>query len=322
MLQLATSKQAADENSRVRRVVEPNDAPAQARHLPPLLSSALHKPAYFGRPMSGQNAEPASERGAIQAGSEVIHPGDDSPAPRRSSMRRLVLAMLFALGTISGLSFLRAIEEKSTVTEPVTVARPDQLFTAEIVPFEQDVRADFISVAAPQSASALPVPNAASTPVSRPEQAPAGDTFRPSPTVAAADARTPGLDLPVPAVSISAPGNPAVEALSSRSAVSVPIDPVVANARLLERGDALFGLGDLSSARLFYERAARAGDAQAALRLGETYDPAFLVRIRFMGASGNASVAAYWYQRASELGAPDARMLLEAISAENSHTAP
>ena len=48
---------------------------------------------------------------------------------------------------------------------------------------------------------------------------------------------------------------------------------------LLERGDSLIAKGDVASARLFYERAAEGGEGQAALRLGESYDPAFLARV-------------------------------------------
>jgi hypothetical protein len=39
-------------------------------------------------------------------------------------------------------------------------------------------------------------------------------------------------------------------------------------AELLARGDALLRTGDIASARLFYDRAASAGQGQAALRLG------------------------------------------------------
>jgi TPR repeat protein len=91
------------------------------------------------------------------------------------------------------------------------------------------------------------------------------------------------------------------------------------NSALLARGDALFVSGDIASARLFYERAANAGDGHAALRLGETYDPAFLARTGLIGSRENASVAAYWYQRASELGVPDGEILLKAIAAETGH---
>jgi len=52
---------------------------------------------------------------------------------------------------------------------------------------------------------------------------------------------------------------------------------------LLTRGDSLFGTGDLVSARLFYERAAGAGSGEAALRLGESYDPHFLEKTHLRG---------------------------------------
>jgi len=50
-------------------------------------------------------------------------------------------------------------------------------------------------------------------------------------------------------------------------------------AALRARGDSLLGVGDITSARLFYERASDAGDGRAALRLGATYDPGFLDRV-------------------------------------------
>ena len=81
---------------------------------------------------------------------------------------------------------------------------------------------------------------------------------------------------------------------------------------LLERGDRLFGVGDIASARLFYERAADAGDAQAALRLGGTYDPAFLQRAQ-LRLPGDPKLAVFWYRRAQELGAGEAQLLLSGM---------
>lgn len=83
---------------------------------------------------------------------------------------------------------------------------------------------------------------------------------------------------------------------------------------LLTRGDSLFGTGDLASARLFYERAANAGSEQAALRLGESYDPRFLERTHIRGARGDIAAAIFWYTRARDLGASEATILLDSIS--------
>ncbi len=80
---------------------------------------------------------------------------------------------------------------------------------------------------------------------------------------------------------------------------------------LLDRGDALISRADIASARLYYQRAADAGNAQGALRLGETYDPAFLTIMGARERSGDLSIAAKWYRRAVELGAVEARVLLE-----------
>jgi TPR repeat protein len=87
-------------------------------------------------------------------------------------------------------------------------------------------------------------------------------------------------------------------------------------AALLARGDALFSTGDLAAARLFYERAADAGEAQAAVRLGETFDPIFLDRAHLRGVPGNVETALSWYRRARDLGAAEAEVLLNSLQAK------
>jgi hypothetical protein len=73
-------------------------------------------------------------------------------------------------------------------------------------------------------------------------------------------------------------------------------------AAFVTRGDALLSTGDIVSARLFYERAADAGDGAAALRLGATFDPAFLSRTGVRGTADDTARASSWYRRAAELG--------------------
>ncbi len=72
---------------------------------------------------------------------------------------------------------------------------------------------------------------------------------------------------------------------------------------LLTRGDIFLHAGDVASARLFYERAADAGDRQAAMRMGATFDPAFLGRVG-LRAPGDPDKAFSWYRHALDLGAP------------------
>ena len=85
-------------------------------------------------------------------------------------------------------------------------------------------------------------------------------------------------------------------------------------AALLARGDASLGTGDVASARLFYERAADSGEARAAVRLAETFDPFFLGRGRLRGVSGDLGRALFWYRRA--LGATEVERRLSTLETE------
>jgi len=74
-------------------------------------------------------------------------------------------------------------------------------------------------------------------------------------------------------------------------------------AELLARGDSFLHAGDVASARLFYERAADAGDWRAAIRMGATFDPAFLDRAG-VRTVGDPIKAQSWYHHSLDLGAP------------------
>jgi hypothetical protein len=84
-------------------------------------------------------------------------------------------------------------------------------------------------------------------------------------------------------------------------------------AELLGRGDALLRTGDVASSRLFYERAANVGDGRAALRLGATFDPAFLDRDTLRGVRGDPAEARLWYHRAHDLGEAEAERRLKSL---------
>jgi hypothetical protein len=85
---------------------------------------------------------------------------------------------------------------------------------------------------------------------------------------------------------------------------------------LLTRGDKSFSSADLASARLYYGRAADAGDGQAALRLGETFDPVFLEQAHLHGARGDLTAALSWYRRARDMGVGEAEVLLNSLEAK------
>lgn len=88
------------------------------------------------------------------------------------------------------------------------------------------------------------------------------------------------------------------------------------NDNLLSRGNAYLTTGDIVSARLFYERAASAGDGRAALALAETYDPSFLHRLGVLGVRGDLARATHWYERARDLGETAAAAALLRLQAK------
>jgi hypothetical protein len=70
---------------------------------------------------------------------------------------------------------------------------------------------------------------------------------------------------------------------------------------LFRRGEGLLAAGDIASARLFFERAANAGDPRAAARMAQTFDAGFLNSAGVRGVQGDESRAEFWYRRARQL---------------------
>ena len=87
-------------------------------------------------------------------------------------------------------------------------------------------------------------------------------------------------------------------------------------AALLARGDWLFATGDVASARLLYERAADAGVARAAVRLGETFDPVYSGLPHLRGLRADSGTAVFWYRRARDLGATGVASRLKGLEAK------
>lgn len=83
--------------------------------------------------------------------------------------------------------------------------------------------------------------------------------------------------------------------------------------RLVQRGQAEVENGNIAQARAFFTRAADIGLALGAMMLAATYDPAELARLRVQGVQPNPSEARKWYERARELGAPEASERLTAL---------
>jgi hypothetical protein len=178
-----------------------------------------------------------------------------------------------------------------------------------------------VALAVPQPEPAAPAPPspapvAAPAPTPAPARAPA--LVAPAaPPVAA----QPPVVLIAPQPEAPAPLRPpTIAALPPEAPVESPPPRATAAVRdaadtsvLAAAGDERLAEGDIMSARLYYERAAEAGDAHSARVLGNSYDPAFLARWGVRGMNGDKDLAARWYKLAAALGDGEAKQDLAAL---------
>jgi hypothetical protein len=187
-------------------------------------------------------------------------------------------------------------EVASTASVPAAAANPDKTSN--------------IAIPAPATAPNEPASGVSPpTPTPRPDAVAAATPATPAPPLETPPAMTAPRDAaPPPASTPASPVSATAPAAGSLSAPEIEA--------LLARGDKSFSSGDVASARLYYGRAAEAGDGQAAIRLGETFDPGFLERAHLRSARGDLATALSWYRRARDLGAAEAEILLNTPEAK------
>jgi hypothetical protein len=84
----------------------------------------------------------------------------------------------------------------------------------------------------------------------------------------------------------------------------------------MAKGNAHLADGRIAPARLFFERAAEMGLAQAAMALARTYDASELVRPELRNVMPDAAAARRWYERARALGAREAEQRLRRLESD------
>jgi hypothetical protein len=130
----------------------------------------------------------------------------------------------------------------------------------------------------------------------------------------ALQARTPVAVAPPAAPQAVAP--PAAEAPMPQAPAPQAAVPQVKHidarelATLMKRAKDMLGMGDIPAARLLLERAAEGQDANAALMLARTYDPAVLGTSDVRNITPEPDKARTWYQRAAKLGSAEAQRVL------------
>ncbi len=213
----------------------------------------------------------------------VRHSEDDTRRGRPIFFRSLaVLAVLAAIGVGASLA-LHYIRTPDVKTPDERSIAPAGNPPPSVAPLQPATPPAVALQPAPEPAKPLAAPAVPAPVPVRPEQMPQpnASAATPAPPSAPATPQTPSPPAPSPAGQ-----HPSMAEIAA----------------LIARGDAFLSAGDIASARLFYERAADAGDSAAALRLGATFDPNFLGRVGVRGGPGDPAQAEAWYRRARDLG--------------------
>jgi hypothetical protein len=113
-------------------------------------------------------------------------------------------------------------------------------------------------------------------------------------------------------VAMLQPGTPGAQPPPLSTAVRV-LDPEEIEL-LMKKGEQFIAAGDVVTARIAFQRAAEAGDANAAIALGATYDPTVLPKLGVVGISADVAKARSWYQKAEKLGSPEGRGRLDVLA--------
>lgn len=223
----------------------------------------------------------------------------------------LVVAPAWLLGSGS-------VRQDATRAVPTARLEPPPAAATTIAPVSRPAPAPVVNTEPPRATPPVPAPPAAAPPAAappppvpqpatRPDQPAAVAALPPPP--AAAPPATPPATKAIPA---AAPKTPPPAAKQPVAPLPQPGPPVLSAAdrdradNMLQRGDGFLKQGNVAAARQFYRRAADIGLAAAALKLGATYDPSELASQSVVGLVGDPKEAARWYERARELGAPEA----------------
>jgi len=258
--------------------------------------------------------------GRDNVASEQPRPGPAGIAGLRLGARLCLASVLIAVPAGTGIFLLTRPAVEKAVTDSTSgeeaPAEARESASSSGGPAVSPPAAGVTQGSAPARPTAVSAPTITTTPVvSSPGaiavvSAPATPPGKPEPNAAMAPASPPPETTSI--VATSPRPRPSVDQGFSASEI----------AALLERGNALLRSGDVASARLFYERAADAGEAQGAVRLAETFDPVFLNRAYLRGVRGDFDAALSWYRRARELGATEVADRLRALEAKQGRELP
>jgi hypothetical protein len=158
---------------------------------------------------------------------------------------------------------------------------------------------------APAAAPLEQIPAAWTSAKVEPEPAPATAPVQSPPPAIAIPAPPAAAPVAVPAPALAAsPPAPAPEPLRQASAPSLPRDEIEG---YLAKGERMLKAGDIAAARLFFTRAAEAGEVRGALAMARSFDQETLRTLPVYGLQPSPQEAARWYAKAKDLGPTAAR---------------
>jgi hypothetical protein len=218
---------------------------------------------------------------------ERLSPNPDE-RPGRGAVLALFIAVVFLAGVFLGASLTGSPTAVKSESKPVTPVVAPGVGERQAAVSDTMQKAPPASPAESANIASPPAPAVAPAPSVLPPAAPAPPTPAPEPATTIPSLPEAPPTLPQVGTHAAGPAQPALTAAE--------IDA------LLVRGEALLQTGRGGDARPLLERAAVAGNGAAAMRLGQTYDPAFLARMRWQGIHADAGLAVFWYRRGQELG--------------------
>jgi hypothetical protein len=226
-------------------------------------------------------------RSRLALGSERIpEPAEPiSAAPTSSGVLRLMSGVVVAAAAAGAAGYFWGFALSTKTPEPVSASGQANVALAPSTP-----------VASLKASNHSEPPAAARTAATGLAPAYARGSANP---VTSVNAAQPPVPLPTP-----------LQSLSSRAAAPAPAPTEDASeiAAKMKIGAELMANGDVTAARMMFQRAAEAGEAAGAFALAETYDPVMLGRLRLRGGiTPDLALARAWYERARELGSLAAR---------------
>jgi hypothetical protein len=130
---------------------------------------------------------------------------------------------------------------------------------------------------------------------------------------------TPEAGRRFPQLGVIAAGRPAADAQFESSSYPTALSTVPqlkserSRAALIERARMVIAVGEIEAVRIALNKMVESGNASAAVDLGTTYDPNILDALGVRNFPADVGKARLWYQRAQQMGAPEAVGLLESL---------